>query len=256
MGERVKVLITVKTYPSPSLSYEEVVCTAGVQEDGSFIRLYPIDYRYRSNTEWYEKYQWVEVEIKKHRKDPRPESFRPIGEIKTLGQPIGTENNWAERKRYVFAKGISTMCQLQRMSKEKQVSLGIIKPQLVEDFLIEETERNWNPKWVAQMNQLKLFGPDRKPLDKIPYKFYYKFICQEPECRGHKMANIDWEVGQLYRSMRSKYDDETLACDKVKEKFFGEICGLDKDTHFFVGTILEYGTWVVLGTFWPKKEKD
>ena len=29
-----KVLITVKTYPLPSSKYEELVCTAGLLEDG------------------------------------------------------------------------------------------------------------------------------------------------------------------------------------------------------------------------------
>ena len=43
--ERMKVLITVKTYPIPSAKYDELVCTAGVREDGSFVRLYPINFR-------------------------------------------------------------------------------------------------------------------------------------------------------------------------------------------------------------------
>jgi hypothetical protein len=34
-----KVLITVKTYPTYSKSYDELVCTAGFKEDGSFIRM-------------------------------------------------------------------------------------------------------------------------------------------------------------------------------------------------------------------------
>lgn len=43
--EKKKVLITVKTYPHPSATYQELVCTAGVLGDGSFIRLYPVDFR-------------------------------------------------------------------------------------------------------------------------------------------------------------------------------------------------------------------
>jgi len=253
MGKRIKILITVKTYPLPSRKYGELVCTAGVLEDGSFIRLYPIDYRYKPYWQWYKKYQWVEVEVEKHTRDSRPESFRPIREIRTLGEPISTDNNWAERKRYVLAKGVSAMCELQKRS-QKEVSLGIIKPSLVEDFIIEETERNWKPEWVADMQQLRLFGPDRKPLEKIPYEFSYRFRCQNTGCNGHKQMIEDWEVGQLYRSMRDKFGDEKIACDKVKDKFFGRICAADKDTHFFVGTVLEHGTWIILGTFWPKKK--
>lgn len=43
--QRLKVLITVKTYPVPSTKYDELVCTAGVTEPGDFIRLYPINFR-------------------------------------------------------------------------------------------------------------------------------------------------------------------------------------------------------------------
>ncbi len=44
---KTKVLITVMTYPHPSESHQELVCTAGITESGEWVRLYPIDYRYR-----------------------------------------------------------------------------------------------------------------------------------------------------------------------------------------------------------------
>ena len=72
-----RILVTVKTYPHPSKSYQELVCTAGIRENGSFIRLYPVDFRYRLPHQWYEKYQWIEVDITKNESDPRPESYRP-----------------------------------------------------------------------------------------------------------------------------------------------------------------------------------
>ena len=37
--ERTRVLITVMTYPHPSERYQELVCTAGVTEDGKWVRL-------------------------------------------------------------------------------------------------------------------------------------------------------------------------------------------------------------------------
>lgn len=39
---RKKILITVTTIPLPSRSYDELVCTAGLLEDGSWIRVYPM----------------------------------------------------------------------------------------------------------------------------------------------------------------------------------------------------------------------
>jgi hypothetical protein len=253
MGERIKVLITVKTYPSPSQKHEETVCTAGVREDGSFIRLYPIDYRRKPYYQWYKKYQWIELEVGRQKNDPRPESLRPLGDIKVLGSPLGTVGNWAERRKYVLAGPRFTMCELEQMS-QKEISLAIVKPRLVQDFIIEEVERHWKPEWETKMKQDKLFGPDRKPLEKIPYKFSYKFTCEEPGCNGHKKMIEDWEVGQLYRNMRDKTGDERTACEKVRDKFHKQICANDKDTHFFVGTVLKHGTWVILGTFYPKKD--
>ena len=43
--QKLRVLITVKTYPIPSSRYDELVCTAGVTETGDLVRLYPINFR-------------------------------------------------------------------------------------------------------------------------------------------------------------------------------------------------------------------
>ena len=63
----------------------------------------------------------------------------------------------------------------------------------------------------------------------------------------------DWEVGALYWKLVDKGAPPEVAAKSVREKFFGELCAADRDTHFFVGTILAYPkTWVVIGVFWPK----
>ena len=43
-----RVLITVTTYPLPSRSHDELVCTAGILEDGSWIRIYPVPFKFLS----------------------------------------------------------------------------------------------------------------------------------------------------------------------------------------------------------------
>jgi hypothetical protein len=41
---------------------------------------------------------------------------------------------------------------------------------------------------------------------------------------------------------------------KVREKYLDELCGSDKDTHFFVGNHSRFpNTFMVLGVFWPPK---
>ncbi len=250
-----KVLITVKTYPLPSKLYEELVCTAGVLEDGTFIRLYPIDYRYMPRGQQYKKYQWIEVEVTKNQKDGRKESFRPkLDTIRLLGKVLDTKNGWAERRKYVLARGIHTMEQLAEKQEIDNTSLGVVRPKEVKDFIIEPDDWDWDSKHKAILIQQNLFGPDKKPLEKIPFKFSYVFTCDDPRCNGHKMMISDWEAGELYRNMRDKYGDEEISTQKVREKFLGQMCAPDKDTHFFVGTLANYPkSWIVLGVFWPRK---
>lgn len=105
--QKLRVLITVKTYPIPSAKYDELVCTAGVTETGDFIRLYPVNFRDLPFSQQYKKYQWIEVFAQKHKgRDVRKESYRPdCDSIKILGEPIPSNPwNWAKRARYALAK--------------------------------------------------------------------------------------------------------------------------------------------------------
>jgi hypothetical protein len=52
-----RILITVKTYPTISKTHGELVCTAGIREDGSWIRLYPVPFRRMEDYKKFEKYQ-------------------------------------------------------------------------------------------------------------------------------------------------------------------------------------------------------
>jgi len=100
-----KILITVKTYPTISTKYDELVCTAGFREDGSWIRLYPIQFRKRPYAEQYKKYQWIELDIIKNTKDTRPESFRPVSHdtpIQIVGAIPPDRNTWDERRKIVL----------------------------------------------------------------------------------------------------------------------------------------------------------
>jgi len=61
--EKQRVLITVKTYPTLSRKYGETVCTAGVREDGSWLRIYPVPFRRLDEAEQYKKYDWIECRL-------------------------------------------------------------------------------------------------------------------------------------------------------------------------------------------------
>jgi len=169
---RIKVLITVKTYPQPSRRHEEVVCTAGVREAGGFIRLYPIRFRALADEHQYQKYQWIEVEAAKRRDDPRPESYQPnIDTLRSVGPKLGTRDGWAERKRLVLPWASESMEELRRRQETDGTSLGLIKPAEITDLTVSPGERHWDPQRVAWMQQAKLIGPDLRPLPPVPFYF-------------------------------------------------------------------------------------
>ena len=99
---RTKVLVMVMTYPHPSATYQELVCTAGITEDGEWVRLYPIPYRYLSSEQMFRKYQWIEIDLQARgaRNDPRKESCQPVVDsIQVLGSPIPTGDGWRARRK-------------------------------------------------------------------------------------------------------------------------------------------------------------
>lgn len=252
--EKVKVLITVKTYPLPSTAHQEIVCTAGVKEDGTWIRLYPVRFRYLPYSQQYKKYHWIDLEVIKHDKDPRKESYRPYGEIKILGH-AGTQNNWKERKRFVL-KHIEPSLEALKEKSKSGVSLGVIKPKEVLDFIVEPVSGEWKDKWQSLFKQLSLFGEQQKPLEKIPYKFSYKFTCCGESCAGHKIMIEDWEIYALYNNMLKEHGSKEKAIEKVKEQFFYRF-PKEKELYFFMGTTRKdhhRGTFLIIGVFYPKKE--
>jgi hypothetical protein len=250
--EHKRVLVVVKTYPHPSDSYQELVCTAGMLEDGTFIRLYPIDYRYRPPHQCFLKYQWIELDVEKNTKDFRPESYRPLLEtIELKGEAISTKNNWRERKAVVLTNPPQTMCGLRSAYEKDRTSLGIIKPHRITGLNVSVGDPEWKESHQSALAQYSLFDPDKKPLTKLPYDFSFDFNCGDG-CRGHSMTITDWELGILYLKEVERLGSPEKAIESVRHKFFDELCGPDKDTHFFVGTVLPYNAWLILGVFYPK----
>ncbi|HBQ99569.1 MULTISPECIES: hypothetical protein [unclassified Roseofilum] len=253
---KTKVLITVMTYPHPSSSYQELICTAGITENYEWVRLYPIDYRYRSRDQQFRKYQWIEVDLLAHGdgKDRRKESRKPILEtLQILGEPLSTKRGWQERRDIIDRMPIYTVKQLKELHQSDRTSLGIVRPTKVLDLKIEPDQSEWKPEWQQLFDQLKLFGPPQKPLRKIPYKFRYVFECEDSHT-PHKVMITDWELGVLWLKEVDRLGDEEKAALSVRNKFFNEICSNQKDTLFFMGTVFPYNTWIVLGVFWPPKK--
>lgn len=258
--ERIKVLITVKTFPIPSKKYDELVCTAGVTETGEFIRLYPINFRDLPFDQQYKKYQWIEVDVIKHTgRDSRKESYRPDCDSLVTLEEIKNKKSgdWSERAKYALVNKAQSMEALWAQQEIDKTSLGIFKPKQIVDLIVKPDDADWKEGFKAALQQQRLFESRNVtlvPPRKMPWKFQYKFKCDDSRCNGHQMMIEDWEVGALYWRMIDKGLSPEEAVKKVRSKFLDELCGMDKDTHFYVGTILAHPkSWVIIGVFYPKK---
>jgi hypothetical protein len=270
---RKKVLITVVTYPLPSRSYDELICTAGILENGDWIRIYPVPMKFltglRSDGRLTSfKYTWIELDLKKRNDDFRPESHSPVhynfSDIEIFKR-IDTKNNWAERKQLCTQKVYTNLTQLIEDSKAPtNISLATFKPTMITEFEIQKEEnRDWKDEWKELRKQSDLFDPDKNPeiqIRKLPYKFFYHFV--DDAGKESRLMIEDWEIGQLYwNCLKDAEGNENVALDKVREKYETKFLK-ENDLYLFLGTTKEWHTrraknpFVIIGVFYPKKEEN
>ena len=260
-----RVLITVKTYPTLSAKYDELVCTAGFKEDGTWIRLYPVPFRKKTYDQQYKKYDWIEVDLVKNTSDFRPDSFRPVSidtEIKVVGH-IDTTNNWAERKKICLGKIYYNLTELIAEAKNKDIctSLAVFKPAQIIDFYNEPVERVWAKDKLEKLKQFNLFESTKEGkfevVQKLPFKF--KFHFKDNQGTESRMMIEDWETGQLYWRLLAKYEgNEQKAIADVRKKYLDDFAKT-KDLYFFLGTTqahhhVSLNPFIIIGTFYPKVE--
>jgi hypothetical protein len=248
-----KVLITVRTYPTPSKKVIEASCTAGIC-DGKWIRLFPVPYRLLDNDKRFRKYQYIEVDVIKASSDSRPESFKINPDsIKILTEPITTDDKWKIRKSLILPLKNRSLCSLySERDAMGEPTLGLFKPTKITKFRIQKSHSQWTTAQKESLLQSPLFGnyPDT-PLIKLPFDFYYEFQCDEPNCRSHKLSCTDWEIGESYLKWVKEYSDKWE--DKFRERYESEMIW-KYDTYFYVGTVHDHPSeWVIVGLFYPPK---
>lgn len=269
MSEKKRVYILVKTYPTISKEYSELVCTAGLLEDGSWIRLYPVPFRKLEIDQKYPKYTWIELEADRNTKDFRVETYRPkLDTINVIPKPKSVD--WDERRRIILnrAKVYTDLSELISDAKDSSISLAVFKPTKILNFVAKECEREWDPDTIANLDvlsrQQSLFQTaeelekEFKVVPKVPYKFSYTI----EDCKGKRSTMMieDWEIGMLYLNcLKLTHGDEQQAIAKVKQKYFEDFA-FNRDLYFFLGTTLQYhkvapNPFIIIGEFHPPKQQ-
>lgn len=249
-----RVLITVKAYPNPSKKYGETVCCAGIDLDTlEWLRLYPIPYRDLDSSKKFKKYTIIKVRCSKAPDDHRVESYKiDMDSIEPVSH-LDTKQKWESRKRIVLPTVSPSFCSILKDTATNK-SLGTFKPCDI-DFSWKKATLESEAKREACYAQLSFFDTKKKAIEQIPFDFYYHFKCHErPECPGHQLPIIDWEIGQAYRNWRYKYRPQAQLLQKNRQRWLDLICSDKNDVYFYVGNMKRFHDhFMVLGVFYPQK---
>lgn len=262
---KTKVLITVKTYPAISSTYEELVCTAGILENGEWVRIYPIQFRKLDFAKQYSKYDWIEIDLVKNEKDFRSESFRPYSydSVPEVIGHIGTEKNWIHRGDLILKNVYQDLELLINEAKTRETSLAVFKPAKIIGFDITPCEREWDKAKLEALKQGNIFQERNEKFEvvkKLPYEFRYIF----EDCNGKKSRLLieDWEIGALYwNCLRDSNGIEEIAVKKVRERYFEEFT-VKNDLHLFLGTRFKEhaknytNPFSIIGVYYPLKKQQ
>lgn len=279
--EEKKVLITVKTYPVLSKKYDRLVCTAGITEDGEWIRLYPVPWWDLDEEKKFKKFDWIKVKVKPaDEKLNRRESHKVKEDSIEIvdGLPVSRdhsnilyektgkrkfkkfsnrkrEENWKERLRIVDEASFSSVEELRDKRDDKNYSLGAIQPKKVKNFYWEDGDdaRNWEKDLVDGTQQTLAQDDYETPLEHISKVFKYNFECKDERCNEHNKMAEDWEMLQAWRKWREEYDDSETTFEKLKQRFYTDMFE-EKDSYLILGTESQYNNFLVIGLFYPPKE--
>lgn len=261
-----EIFVIAKTYSTRSRKYKELVCTAGINRDGEWKRIYPIPFRSLEEYKKFKRYTWIEAEITPDKSDPRVESHKiNTSSIKIL-ENIPTGKEWGRRRQLILEKTrIYTNLReiINAATKSNTLSLCTFKPTKFLDIVIVD-----NPKEeLTEKEKKEYINANRSLFDTesceieftgmphIPYKFKIKF--EDDARQVSSMSVIDWEIPQLYLSC--KKDGNEVAIRKVKEKLLWMI--EERDLHLFLGTMKQMhirkskNPYTIIGLFYPPKTK-
>jgi hypothetical protein len=251
--EKKRITIVTKAYPEPSKRHGDVACTAGITEEGEWIRLYPIDMRYFTGKNKISKFDIIEAEIKEDRDKlgrkeshkVRPDSIRIID--RSLTKP---KIDWEKRNENLISNLSESVQTLKDAYENDRTSLGLIKPTRILNFIkTEDLEVYEKNGWSFTIN---LDGKAIPKVTKIPHIFKYRFRCNDCKEGDHLMQCEDWELFESYRSWGERYKDPKKLWEKLVGRYLYWMLK-NRDLYFIMGMYSQYPTWFIIGIYYPPR---
>jgi hypothetical protein len=210
----------------------------------------------------FKKWQWVEVRVEKAPKDHRPESHKVYVDTIRCGEVLDTKNAWASRWPWLDKMPSFTSFEaIEATHAADGLSLALLRPKhLLGLDITKARHADWTDeeqeKLLHDQMQGNLFSEveqrrELKQLRKIPFDFYYRYLCDTPDGereRRHKI--VDWEAGALYwncqKSHGSDWQRPFLA--QLEENLGA------KELMFLMGNLHRFQEqWLIVSLIYPPK---
>lgn len=232
-----RAAIIIKAVPRASKKYGETVCCAGVTQDGTWKRLYPVRFRQLMDESQFRRWDWVTFRYRRPTDDTRSESCHVFEDTITVDGHLSA----ADRHEFLDRLFVSSA----KAAAEQGKSLALIRPRNPR-FIFKkkkaqaiESERQL---FVNAGRQTSFLDTDLETLQPLPYAFAFRFEDEEGQ---HTYTCGDWETQATFWKWRQEYgEDRALAhlSDRYNQEYSS------KGVAFAIGNVLKrQHIWQLLG---------
>lgn len=278
-GQMEDVLMVVKTYPTPSNSYGELVCTAGIRlRDMKWIRIYPYPFRLLGQDNRFKKWSVMRMPLVKATSDPRPDSYNLVDAnqiTKVRDYDLNGDKFWTDRMHFIRSTAVDSVAILQdgMLDPSRTVWGPSILPVPVQAGSAQVTFKRlgaqWGPKELAKLERARdqvqhnLFVPEEvkqffQTLKRLPYRVYVSF--EDLTGAHYKLSVLDWEIGALWFNSRQTSASDEDALEKVRLKIENQIFDPKREPFLILGSLhhrFKRRDLLAIDAFiWPEKPKQ
>lgn len=232
--EEITVLAKVK--PTPSRKHGALICTAGINKHGEWVRMYPIrwDTFFKTNDNVkFHRWDKIVAPIYKDHIDKRVSSFHldETSRIQLQGKVEGYRHKAGIIKDHLFP----SIRKLWENNIEQ--SIAIIKPKKITSVYFRESTSD---------NSIM---PQHEACPDVIPEIVIRYLCSDPHCETyHNMSLIDWEFTETLRKRINQF-----GLEKGKQSVKETILSLyhEKDVYFILGNAWNYyrypKKWFIIG---------
>jgi hypothetical protein len=195
-----QAVVLVKAAPQVGQRHGETVCCAGLDLQGSWLRLYPVSFRTLDEGQRFGRWDRIRFKWRAATDDPRIESRR----IEQHSIEIVGHLKPPERERFL-AKSIVTGLEKERTAGR---SLALLKAEIV-DFKVQKKDdrelHEERARFDALHSQKDLFNAKALiPYEPCPYRFKYEYRTNDGMREG---TCQDWEIEATFYRWSRKYGE-------------------------------------------------